>query len=82
MREEKKKGYCCFNHVLVIAYGGATLVEYASISSQWRMGTVIIWTPKKSIPINHGSTINTSKKNLRLKNLEGNAKFPQFLFSK
>jgi hypothetical protein len=42
MREEKKKGYCCFNHVLVIAYGGATLVEYASISSQWRMGTVII----------------------------------------
>jgi hypothetical protein len=22
----------------VIAYGGATLVEYASISSQWRMG--------------------------------------------
>jgi len=38
MNERKKKVYYCFNHVLVIAYDDATCVEYARISSQWRMG--------------------------------------------
>ncbi len=40
MNERKKKGYYCFYHVLMIAYCDATCVEYASISSPWRMGNL------------------------------------------
>jgi hypothetical protein len=67
----------------VIAYGDATRVEYASISSQWRMGNRDDLNTKK-VHSNQSWFYNQhlKKKNLRLKNFEGNAKFPQFLFSK